>query len=689
MEAPEAAAEATQQRLSAADGCGEGERVAREEDRGTAHVADDRGAAAAGDTPPPIGELQRQAASAPDERHQWDREGGDILRHAASMPADTNKESDLHSFLHDLSEFEPEPMPLLTTGIPNLSPRDDDHNTQSDPAAKAAAAAAKEPAPLLGSLLLRSKSMPVQHAPQPSETASMFLPRTDGMNARGALPSFLESADAARDSWLLQDEDLLNCFSPTMRSYSMPIDLLGAFDAPFYHQGTYPPADHHQLHHPRPPPPPPGSPPRDALAKPPRNRKRRRSATRSAAAAAPPPPPPRPPPQLQRQTFAAMHAGAIQSQNAIGELFLDLDSRTPMRSWHMSSSAAEEASHRAPRPEELRRRGIPTAAAAALPATPDAATAPAAGGLEATAQRKAGGVTAGRFDAALAAARAAAVSATPRGHANPMVLAAAHVAADTSNTVVAGGGQTARARQKATTTTTSQFLQNFGLGGVTPTASPGPAPSTAVAEPSPSPLPKEEAEDRQPQEELRPKVGAAPLIAKPHRPTEMLRGVTREAWSVHFNAFVDVPHDFLPALPVLPNATEGGTAASESALAGEGSAPRRPSPGQRLHLGLFDSPEAAARAHDVALLKLRDGGGAESGGDGELNYPQSDYAGMENLRDVPVSNFLNALKQESIFGLETPPATIPPSAAHFGASLFGDGSGSGTAAPHHPDGDCS
>ena len=135
---------------------------------------------------------------------------------------------------------------------------------------------------------------------------------------------------------------------------------------------------------------------------------------------------------------------------------------------------------------------------------------------------------------------------------------------------------------------------------------------------------------------------------------------------------------------VVVNASKASESVTGNAEKGVGSTPA--SPCKRLHLGLFDTPQSAARAHDVALLKLmehessleaaagRSGTSASAGSGGtagaepdsappteraerhiELNYdPKAYEKSMSELRHVGFSNFIEALKRESIFGTDHP-----------------------------------
>lgn len=70
--------------------------------------------------------------------------------------------------------------------------------------------------------------------------------------------------------------------------------------------------------------------------------------------------------------------------------------------------------------------------------------------------------------------------------------------------------------------------------------------------------------------------------------------------------------------------------------------------GESVYCGSFDSEERAARAHDVAQLKLM----GTAAGSGFCNFAVSEYQGIQELADMPLPDFLAALCASSVDPLE-------------------------------------
>ena len=70
--------------------------------------------------------------------------------------------------------------------------------------------------------------------------------------------------------------------------------------------------------------------------------------------------------------------------------------------------------------------------------------------------------------------------------------------------------------------------------------------------------------------------------------------------------------------------------------------------GESVYCGSFDSEERAARAHDVAQLKLL----GTAAGSGFCNFAIHEYAGIHELADMPLADFLAALCASAVDPLE-------------------------------------
>ena len=70
--------------------------------------------------------------------------------------------------------------------------------------------------------------------------------------------------------------------------------------------------------------------------------------------------------------------------------------------------------------------------------------------------------------------------------------------------------------------------------------------------------------------------------------------------------------------------------------------------GESVYCGSFDSEERAARAHDVAQLKLM----GTAAGSGFCNFAIHEYAGIHELADMPLADFLAALCASAVDPLE-------------------------------------
>lgn len=113
---------------------------------------------------------------------------------------------------------------------------------------------------------------------------------------------------------------------------------------------------------------------------------------------------------------------------------------------------------------------------------------------------------------------------------------------------------------------------------------------------------------------------AVPIPPPSHAaPTSAFAGVSREPWSTRWSVHV-------PPLAAAPR---------ESAAA---------SP-PLLYVGSFDGEERAARAHDLAVLKLH-GGGADGP---PLNFQASSFCaeGLHDLESMPAGQFVDALTASS------------------------------------------
>jgi hypothetical protein len=70
--------------------------------------------------------------------------------------------------------------------------------------------------------------------------------------------------------------------------------------------------------------------------------------------------------------------------------------------------------------------------------------------------------------------------------------------------------------------------------------------------------------------------------------------------------------------------------------------------GESVYCGSFDSEERAARAHDVAQLKLM----GTTAGSGFCNFGVHEYPGIHELADMPLADFLAALSASAVDPLE-------------------------------------